>query len=144
MVYLNMHPYRQSSVFKRAHQKLARQFFRSYQVIQKISHVAYKLQLPERDQIHPIFHASLLKKTVGDLPKSSTNLPPIDDEGMLELEPDSVVDTRWLKRGDSIIEQSLICWKKLPLKEATWEDTTMIHQQFPTLTLGDKASLRRG
>ncbi|KAH9680798.1 hypothetical protein KPL71_026691 [Citrus sinensis] len=144
MVYLKLHPYRQSFVFKHAHQKLASRFFGPYQVIQKISPVAYKLQLPEGAWIHPIFHASLFKKVVGDLPKSSTDLPPIDDEGILELEPDSVVDTRWLKRGGSIIEQSLICWKKLPLKEATWEDTAMIHQQFLTLTLEDKGSLRGG
>ena len=78
---------------------------------------------------------------MGDLPKCSTDVPPINDEGMIELEPDSVVDTRWLKRGGSIIEQSLIRWKKLPLEEATWEDTAMIHQRFPSLTPGDKGSL---
>ena len=84
----------------------------------------------------------MLKKAVGGLPKSSTELPPIDDDSVLELEPDSIVDTRWLKRGGSIIEQSLICWKKLPLEDAMWEDTALIHQRFPTLTLEDKGSLR--
>ena len=116
MVYLKLHPYRQSSVFKRAHYKLASRFFGPYQILQKISSVAYKLQLPERARIHPIFHVSLLKKVVGDLPKSSTELPPIDDDGILELEPDSIVDTRWLKCGGSIIEQSLIYGKKLLLE----------------------------
>ncbi|KAH9792450.1 hypothetical protein KPL71_004124 [Citrus sinensis] len=124
--------------------KLANRFFELYPVIQKISLVAYKLQLPEGARIHPIFHVSLLKNVVGDLPKCSTDLPPINDEGMIELELDSVVETRWLKRGGSIIEQSLIRWKKLPLEEATWEDTAMIHQRFPSLTLGDKGSLRGG
>ena len=83
MVYLKLHPYMQSSVFKLAHHKLASRFFRSYQILQKISSVAYKLHLPEGAQIHLIFHVSLLKKVVGDLPKSITELPPIDNDGVL-------------------------------------------------------------
>ena len=75
---------------------------------------------------------------------SSTDLPPIDDEGVLDLEPKSVLDTRWLKRGGNVIEQSLIQWNNLPMEEATWEDTAVIKQRFPSLTLEDKGPLPRG
>ncbi|KAH9648972.1 hypothetical protein KPL70_025802 [Citrus sinensis] len=144
MVYLRLHPYRQSSVFKRAHQKLCSRYFGPYQIIQKVGHVAYKLQLPEGAKVHSTFHVSVLKKAVGDSTMSSTELPPIDDEGVLDLEPRLVLDTRWLKRGGNVIEQSLIQWNNLPMEEATWEDTAVIKQQFPSLALEDKGPLPRG
>ena len=144
MVYLRLHPYRQSSVFKRAHQKLCSRYFGPYQIIQKVGPVAYKLQLPEGAKVHSTFHVSVLKKAVGDSTVSSTELPPIDDEGVLDLEPKLVLDTRWLKRGGNVMEQSLIQWNNLPMEEATWEDTVVIKQRFPSLTLEDKGPLPRG
>lgn len=79
---------------------------------------------------------------MGKSAASSTEVPPIDDNGVLILEPKSILDTRWLERGGNIIEQSLIQWDNLPMEEATWEDTTMIKQQFPSLVLEDKDLLR--
>lgn len=116
---MKLQPYRQNSVFKRAHQKLASKFFGPYRVLEKIGSVAYKLQLPEGARIHSVFHVSLLKKVVGEFPHNSDELPPIDDDGVIILEPDSIVDTQWLKRGGKFIEQSLVRWKRLPYKEAT-------------------------
>ncbi|XP_024033508.1 uncharacterized protein LOC112095635 [Citrus clementina] len=129
MVYLRLHPYR---------------YFGPYQIIQKVGHVAYKLQLPEGAKVHSTFHVSVLKKAMGDSTVSSTELPPTDDEGVLDLEPKLVLDTRWLKRGGNVIEQSLIQWNNLPMEEATWEDTTVIKQQFPSLTLRTRVLFHGG
>lgn len=69
MVYLKLQPYQQSTIFCRAHQKLASKYFGRYPILQKIgSSVAYKLQLPKGLQISPVLHVSLLKKFVGELP----------------------------------------------------------------------------
>jgi hypothetical protein len=87
MVLLKLHLYRQQLIFKRVHQKLTSQFYSPYPVVQKISAVAYKLQLPEGNCIHPVFHVSLLKKYVGDLVVPFTALPPVTDEGLSILEP---------------------------------------------------------
>ena len=68
---------------------------------------------------------------MGESTTATVELPLIDDEGVIMLQPESIVDTRWLKRGGKLTEQSLVCWNKLPPEEATWEDATLIRQNFP-------------
>lgn len=45
------------------HSKLSSNFFSPYPIMARIGKVAYKLQLPLKSQVHPIFHVSLLKKS---------------------------------------------------------------------------------
>ena len=123
---------------------MAYRYFGPYSILRKISTIVYELQLPAHAKIHPVFHVSLLKKAVGDFLSTSTEVPPVTDDGLVILEPEAVIDTRWLKRRGKLLEQSLVRWKHLPMEDATWGDTTMLHQQFPNLTLEDKGILRGG
>ena len=47
--------------------------------------MAYELELPEERKIQNVFHVSNLKKIVGQHIAPSTELPPLDDEGILVL-----------------------------------------------------------
>jgi translation initiation factor IF-1 len=142
MVFLRLQPYRQSSAFKRVHQKLATRFFGPYPIIQKVGNMAYKLQLPEGVHIHYVFHMSLLKKYVGDASDTHTDLPPVSDEGAIILEPEAILDHRWVKQGGKFLAESLVKWKHLLTEEATWEVTESLCHQFPNLNLEDKVPLQ--
>lgn len=143
-VFLKLHPYRQHSVSVRTYPKLACKFYGPYQIEEKIGPVAYKLQLPPGSRIHPVFHVSLLKKKIGEAALSSNELPPVTDDGELLLEPESVLDTRWVKKGSKIVEQLLVKWKKLQEEDATWEDSQSFTVRFPNINLEDKVAVRGG
>ena len=138
MVFLKLQPYRQQSVFCKASQKLASRFYGPYQIEQRIGKVAYKLNLLEGSKIHPIFLVSLLKKKLGEPNNTTVELPLTDDEGEIVLEPEGILDTRWVKKGSRIFEESLVKWKRLPLDDATWEDTKMLRDRFINVNLEDK------
>ncbi|CAM8936822.1 unnamed protein product [Rhodiola kirilowii] len=51
------------TVARRENYKLAPKYFGSYEVIECIGLVAYRLRMPKASQIHPVFHVSQLKRT---------------------------------------------------------------------------------
>ena len=79
LVYLKLRPYCMQALSKRFNEKLAPKYFGPYPIIKQVNDVAYKLALPADCRIHPIFHASQLKKVVGNpdqvlpLPSTLTN-----------------------------------------------------------------------
>ena len=83
------------------------------QLRKKIRNVAYKLKLPNNSRIHPIFHVSLLKNKLGEQIAIYIDLPPVADDGELLMEPEVILDTRWVKREFKFIEESLVQWKRL-------------------------------
>jgi len=64
-VYLKLHPYRMKSLATIPNQKLAARFYGTFEVFERVGAVAYKLSLPETSKIHPVFHVSLLKQSIG-------------------------------------------------------------------------------
>lgn len=117
-------------MFKRAYQKLASKFYGPYQIEEKIGMVAYKLKLPQGFRIHPVFHASLLKKNLGETIATSTELPPMAEDGDLIMEAEANIGHPLDKKGSKFVEESLIKWKRLPLDDATWENTQEVNDKF--------------
>ena len=98
-----------------------------------VGKVAYELELPKGSKIHNIFHVSFLKKAIGRNVVSNLELPPIDDEGHLILQPEAILDIRERKLRNRVIKEYMIRWRNLPDKDATWEGEKIL--QHPSLLL---------
>jgi hypothetical protein len=68
-----------------------------------------------------VFHVSCLKKAVGQFISTSEELPPLDEEGQLELVLKEVLEFREQKLRRRFIKECLIRWRGIPVEEATWE-----------------------
>ena len=60
------------------------------------------------------------------------------------MEPEAILNTRWVKKGSSFVEESLVQWKKLPKEDATWENTQELRNKYINLNLEDNVRLKEG
>lgn len=97
-VFVKLRPYQQHSVALKRHQKLRMKYFGPFQVLQKLGSVAYKLQLLATARIHPVFHASILKKCFGDPTRSLGPLPLLTIKESPCLQPEFIVGVRQVIR----------------------------------------------
>jgi hypothetical protein len=65
MVYLRLQPFRQAAFGLHRNMKLTTRFYGPFKVLEKIGQVAYKIQLPESADIHPVLHVSQIEETFG-------------------------------------------------------------------------------
>ncbi|GMI69926.1 hypothetical protein HRI_000661900 [Hibiscus trionum] len=130
MVFLKLQPYRQQSVQHRVSQKLAPKWFGPFKIVSKIGSTAYKLELPIGSKIHPVFHASQLKKQIGS-DEFSTELPLIGPDGGISKEPVRIIDRRIGRKGNRAVTEVLVEWSNTFPEDATWEVLYQLQQQFP-------------
>ena len=131
-VYLKLQPYRHTSLALRKNLKLSSKYYGPYPVISRIGAVAYKLKLPDTSKLHPVFHVSLLKKKIGAQTVASIAPPETDVDGHPLVYPAAVLDKRIVKRNNQAVTQLLVVWSNLGIENATWEDYTVLHSQFPS------------
>ena len=91
LFYLRLQLYKQSSLKQKGAEKLKPKSYEPYRVSRRIGEVAYELELPEGSKIHNVFHVSYLKKAVGQQVTTSSELPPLDEEGQLVLVPEEIL-----------------------------------------------------
>lgn len=72
----------------------------------------------------------------------STALSPIAEDGDLIMEPEAILDTRWVKKGSKFIKESLIKWKRLPEDDAIRENTQEVRDRFMNMNLGDMVPVK--
>jgi hypothetical protein len=131
-VFLRLKPYKQNSLKAEHCQKLAPKFYGPYTVLKRVGQVAYQLALPSHSKLHPVFHVSCLKKVIETKCQIQTNLPELDEEGSIWLQPQVVLDQRERRLRQRAIKEVLIKSKDTTPADATWEPTTIL-QQFPHL-----------
>jgi hypothetical protein len=70
--------------------------------------VAYQLALPSSSKLHIVFHVSFLKKVIGTKCQTQTNLPELDEEGSIWLQPQEVLDQREHRLHQCTIKEVLV------------------------------------
>ncbi|KAJ3689395.1 hypothetical protein LUZ61_018559 [Rhynchospora tenuis] len=134
-VYLRIHPYKQQSLTRGGSAKLNSKYFGPFEIVEKIGSVAYKLNLPDTAQIHPVIHVSQLKKQLGRRDTPSVTLPWVGTNGTLRVAPELILDRRLVRKGMEGIVQLKIKWINLPVENATWEDYELIKEKYPDFIL---------
>jgi hypothetical protein len=90
-----------------------------------------------------VFHVSCLKKALGQQVTSSTELPPLDEEGQLVLVPEEVLEVpRERKLCNRVIREYLIRWRDFPVEDAMWEGDQIL--QHPNLQLLEDKQSQEG
>jgi len=89
-----------------------------------------------------MFHVSFLKKAVGQFVITSEELPPLDEEGQLELVLKEVLEFQEQKLRSRVIEECLIRWRGLPVEDAIWESEQVL--QHPGLVFLEDKQFREG
>jgi hypothetical protein len=124
--------------------KLSPRFYGPYQLLERISAVAYRLDLPTHLRIHPVFHVSQLKLKLGASKGVVEELPSVSKDGVAVLEPKWILEVRWVrwvKIGMKTVQEALVHWTGLSSDNATWERFSDLERQFPHLNLKDKIRL---
>nr|XP_025607725.1 uncharacterized protein LOC112701142 [Arachis hypogaea] len=125
----------QTEAVNKSNQKLGVRFYGPYEVLKKIGVAAYKLRLPPSAKIYPIFHVSLLKKSLGSSVESQSLSEALTEEGELLVEPEQVLDNRMSNQGNL---EMLIKSQNLSEFESTWERADKLQLAFPSFHLEDK------
>jgi hypothetical protein len=112
-----------------------------FKIIAPVGTRSFRLDLPaSMSRIHPVFHVSLLEPFQDNtIPgRQAPPPPPIEVEGQIEYEVESVLDSRWHYRK----LQYYVDWKDCTPDERTWEPAdhlshcneliTEFHRRFPT------------
>ncbi|GJZ21822.1 putative reverse transcriptase domain-containing protein [Tanacetum coccineum] len=116
-------------------EKLAPRFVGPFEIIEKINHVAYILDLPEEfDGVHDMFHVSNLKKCLAD-PTLQVPLDEIQVDAKLNFveEPVEILEKEFKKLKQSRIAIFKVRWNSKRGLEFTWKRGDQIKLKYPHL-----------
>ena len=135
MVYLKLQSYRPKTVARRFCQKIAAKYYGPYKIIARIGLTAYKLLLPDKARVHPVFHISQLKLALGQQ-EQSTILPPGAIVAAEEpLEPEDMLEKRYGSKGEL---ELLVHWRGRSSLEDSWVSLEEFRVCFPSYQLEGK------
>ncbi|GJU29665.1 putative reverse transcriptase domain-containing protein [Tanacetum coccineum] len=115
--------------------KLAPRFVGPFEIIEKVSPVAYRLDLPEElNGVHDTFHVSNLKKCLAD-PTLKVPLDEIQVDAKLNFveEPVEILEREFKKLKRSRIAIVKVRWNSKRGPEFTWEREDQMKLKYPHL-----------
>ena len=101
--------------------KLNPRYIGPFRMLESIEPIAYCLELPpEFDQIHNIFHVSMLRKYVSD-PSHVLGAPPVElnKDLSFEVQPVDIIDQGMKELRNKIILMVKILWRSDTIEETT-------------------------
>ncbi|KAK9664850.1 hypothetical protein RND81_14G073600, partial [Saponaria officinalis] len=114
----------QFKVFRQVHKGLLRKYEGPFPILNKVGKVSYKVKLPPKLKIHPVFHVSMLKpyhKDTEDPSRGETHRAPTAVVTSFEREVERIMADRVIrKRGIPSYRELLVQWKGVPENEASW------------------------
>jgi hypothetical protein len=90
--------------------KLSPRFYGPFKVVRKVGTVAYELNLPVGSSIHHVFHVSQLKLKLGRSVAHVSQLPPVTPQGVVQAEPEEVLNRRTRKVHNQAMVEFLVRW----------------------------------
>ncbi|KAK8672344.1 hypothetical protein V6N13_110717 [Hibiscus sabdariffa] len=122
--------------------KLSPRYIGSFEVLEKVGHVAYRLELPpEFDKIQNVFHVSMLRRYRSDpshvLEPEEVELNP---DLSYEEEPVQILDREVKRLRNNNVSLVKILWRNHKVEEATWEPEETMRTQYPYLLDSGKNS----
>ena len=101
--------------------KLSMRYYGPLQVIEKMSEVSYRLQLPDSWRIHNAFHVSLLRPFVGEVPTEMVDEPQPEVEELDKvLIPEQIVAHKERKVRGKVMRRYLVKFQNYPAMDAKW------------------------
>lgn len=117
--------------------KFSNKYVGPYQVLQKISNVSYKVDLPvDFGKMHNVFHVSLLKPHSGSLPFLRQPVFDFDDE---EFEVEKILQ----KRVSRNKIEYLVKWSGYGVYDATWEPVANLQNCLKKIEEFEKVGVRK-
>ena len=93
-VYLRVKRFQQHFFSNNPTTKLNPKYHGPFPIVSKVWKIAYKLQLPDGVLIHPIFHVSLLKKSIESTDNTSLDIPSPSEGVIVEVKSIAVLE-KW-------------------------------------------------
>ena len=115
--------------------KLSPRFIGSYEVLERIGLVAYRLALPlELAELHDVFHVSMLRRYHSD----ESHILPVQEiqvrEDLSHDEEPKAIMAREVKRlRNKQVPLVKVLWQHHGREEATWEPEATMRAQYPQL-----------
>ncbi|GJY14837.1 putative nucleotidyltransferase, ribonuclease H [Tanacetum coccineum] len=110
---------------RKVHKGLIRRYEGHFPVIGRVGNVSYRVQLPPKLKIYPVFHVSFLKPYHGDEEdpeRGVSKWAPTTVVTSYDREVEEILSDRTIRRrGVPSYKEYLIKWRDLPNSEASWE-----------------------
>ena len=115
--------------------KLSSRFIGPFEILEKVSIVAYRLALPPNlSRVHEVFHVSMLRKYTPD-PTHVVDWGKliVNTDETFEKGPVCILDNREQVLRCKSVKLVKVLWQHRGVEEATWEPEDTIRAAYPSL-----------